>query len=201
MTAPIVVGDEPFWLESVGESTGSSKTTSHTEGSATSETITESSGYSETFDVDDEPVGSALSDTSGSSTTTTTNESTTEAVGTSRARTAGRAQTLRSVREERPTHYYTLEESLHLAQLKLRNLPDRMAIVKRRGEQTVLVRTPDVRPVLEVRSTIERFREAVAAQSVYLAPVSVVEAELKARHAELLLPSGKVEAVEFWTEE
>lgn len=201
MTAPVVVGDERVWLRSKGRGHARSTMDSQTDGSATVESTSEATGFSDAFDEFGEVTGSSETRLTSTSTAYTSVQSSTHAEGESRSESEGKAEAFRSVREERPTHFYSLQESLHLAQLKLRNLPDRMAVVKRRGQPSVVVRTPEVRPVLEVGRIIDRFRQAAAARSEYLAPAGVVEAELDARRAELLLPPPKAEEVEFWTEE
>jgi hypothetical protein len=125
-----------------------------------------------------------------------------ETFGTSRGRTVGRAQTLRSVREERRTQFYTLEERLHLAQLRLRNLPDQAAIVKRRGHRTVQIDTIEVKPMLKMPGVAKRFRAANASGSPYISSVATAEAEIAARtiglHGAREAPSGDGQ---FWTEE
>jgi hypothetical protein len=208
VTMPVVVDDAPFWLES--ESWSESDTRSR----ATSESysITESSGLSEstteTFSAleGEQPERHGLATTAGASSaiSTTTGYATSEGEAHSTGHTKGRSQTLRAVREERLTaiQYYTLEESMHLAQLKLRNLPDQYAIVKRRGERTVQVKAVDIEPMLSLPATLGRFRGRVAATSPYVVTVEASRAEIAARAASLIEPPAvELGTDEFWHEE
>jgi hypothetical protein len=205
MTAPVVVGEEPFWLESVSETEGSSESRSYGETASTSEGTNEAAGTSETFDGNPAfatwPINTVASRSLARTTSTTTGTSYAETSATNQSSTKGRAQTLRSIREERPTHFYTLEESLHLAALKLRNLPDRAAIVKRRGKRTVRVETVEVMPLLEAKGAIARFRQANAQKSPYVSALGSVEAEMAARQGRMgEKPAGEGET-QFWNEE
>lgn len=116
-----------------------------------------------------------------------TGESFAESVGysKSRGRTRGRSQTLKPVREERATQFYSLDEGLHLAQLKLRNLPDRAAIVKRRGKRTIRIETAEVKSVLKLPLSVARFRALVCERSSYLVPLADAEAAIEARRLRL----------------
>jgi hypothetical protein len=206
MTASVVVGEEPFWLESMSESEGSTASRSYTESFSSSEGVGLSSGTSEQYAINvgqaQEQRAVALLSSKSSNTITTTGTSVTESSAASHSRTFGHSQTLKPMREERPTHFYTLEECLHLAQLKLRNLPDRAAIVKRRGRRTVRVETLEVRPTLEVKPVIARFREKTATASPYISTVADVLAEIKTRQDQM---SGRHETPkaddQFWQEE
>jgi hypothetical protein len=205
MTAPVVVGDEPFWLESSSETDGSSESWSRTESTSTSEGTTDTTGSSATYDGNPSfgawPLNTGTNISSGRTTATTTGTSYSETFATSRASTTGRAQTLRSIREERPTHFYSLDESLHLAALKLRNLPDRAAIVKRRGKRTIRVETVEVKPLLEAKGAIARFRQANAEKSPYVSALGSVEAEMAARHGRMGAGTADEGETEFWSEE
>jgi hypothetical protein len=207
MTAPVVVGEVPVWLASEAESESSSHGRSLTESAST----TEGAGWSDSTSIsyrvidgveaDEEVWGSQ--EAASVTTSTTTGQSVTESASTSQSQTRGRAQTLRAVRELRPTHYLTLEESFHLAQLALRDLPDRAAIVKRRGKHTVRVITPEVRPALRSAAIMARFRERVTAGSPYVVPVAHALAEIEARRPALLLPAPEAPQsdAQFWSEE
>jgi hypothetical protein len=207
ITAPVVVGEEPFWLESESSSEGRSTTRSHTETYSTSEGVGSSTGVSDSFSQVDgqspEQRGRALCSGQSSSSVTTTGYSNSNGVTDSYSSSHGRSQTLRSIREERPTHFYSLEESFHLAMLKIRNLPDRSAIVKRRGTRTIRIETIDVKPVLDVPRAVERFRTMARDKSPYVAPMSAVQAELDARRDRLreTPTQGESSDQEFWTEE
>ncbi len=207
ITTPVVVDEVPFWLESESYSEGSTTSRASSESYATTETEGISESTAEMFRAleGQNPELQGLATTMGqmSSSTRSTGYSTSEGYASSTSRTSGRSQTLRSVREERPTHFYSLEESLHLAQLKLRNLPDRAAIVKRRGKRTVRVETTEVKDMLKVPRAAARFREQVSARSAYLASREAVELEIEARQSRILPRSRTTDEGDdaFWHEE
>jgi len=208
ITMPVVVDEDPFWLESENLSEGSSTTRTVSESFSTTETAGMSAGTGEMFDAFEgtEPRlrGSVESLSETSSSATTTGATVSEGYVTSSGRTFGRSQALRSRREERPTQFYSLEESLHLAQLKLRNLPDRVAIVKRRGKRTVRVTTNEVKDVLKIPRATSRLRTLVAERSTYLAPILVAQSEIEERQKGLSVATanGTLDGDKsFWQEE
>lgn len=207
MTMPVVVGEVPFWLESESETEGSSSSHTYATSYSVSDGTGTSAGTSDSFAVFDgqDPEQRGTTTSAGESkveiTTTGISESVTTASSSSQTR--GRAQTLRSVREERATQYYTLEESLHLAQLKLRNLPDRVAIVKRRGRHTVRVQTLEVKDPVALPQSKERFRERMAANSPFLISRDAALAEIKRRQSAMLTPPSPAatDETDFWQDE
>jgi hypothetical protein len=207
ITMPVVVDEVPFWLESESSSEGHASSTSYSEGYTTGEAITNSESESATYAVVNGNWGqqqSAMGTSVGASAATTNSTSTarTEGTTTSYSSSRGRSQTLKPVREERLTHFYSLEESLHLANLKIRNLPDRAAIVKRRGKRTVQVETVEVKPVLDYPKGLRRFRDQTFAKSPYVSSSKTAQAEIDARQGGLLGPSPSVKTEEdFWAEE
>jgi hypothetical protein len=207
MTMPVVVDEVPFWLESESASEGTTRSRSYAESYSVSEGVGSSTGLAEAYAVIDgqDPEQRGMTTISGDSTTTitTTGASFGESTSESSSRTVGRAQTLKSVREERPTHFYSLDESLHLAQLKLRNLPDRTAIVKRRGKRTVRVQTIEVRDQLNLPKALERFRSRIATQSDYVVSRSAAEAEISARAVAMRQRQDETSGddADFWQEE
>jgi len=206
ISMPVVVDEEPFWLDSestsVGHTSSWSTTESYSQGIGSGASSSTADSYFVTDNIDPELRGQVLSRSETSSSTLTTGSSYSTGGSESHARTTGRSQTLKSVREERPTHYYSLEESLHLAMLKIRNLPDRTAIVKRRGKRTVQVKTPDVKAALDVPKVVARFRERAATKSPYMARAAAVEAELVARRKRIFGREDQAQSEEqFWTEE
>lgn len=207
ITMPVVVDEEPFWLESESYTESSSESRSTSDTTATGETAGSSEGTAELFHAleDMDPELRGLSAVRGTNVSTSTNagRAVSEGRALSTGRTLGRSQTLRSIREERSTQFYSLEESLHLAQLKLRNLPDRAAIVKRRNKRTVRVETLDVRDVLKLPKTAARFRARMAERSSYLVSREAAELEIETRQQRLLPKWKKTEEGEdaFWHEE
>jgi hypothetical protein len=207
ITAPVVVDEVPFWLESEsfseGHSTGRTVTESYGTTASTGTSAGTADSYSTIDGRDPEQRGYTTSTGEIESTSTTQGTSYSTSSSESSSHTRGHAQTLKSVREERPTHFYSLEESLHLAMLRIRNLPDRTAIVKRRGKRTVQVKTVDLKPTLDAPKIVERFRAATAAKSPYLASAASVQEELRARRAQMFGEDepSRTGDDQFWTEE
>ncbi len=128
ITMPVVTDEVPFWLESESTSDGHAYSMVYSESSATSDASAQTEGQSAIYDVINQNWSqqSGLTFNAGSTVVSGTSRSTAWAEGhtDSQNRTQGKSQTLKSVREERPTHFYSLEECLHLATLKIRTLPD-----------------------------------------------------------------------------
>ncbi len=208
ITMPVVVDEVPFWLESESSSEGYTAGRSVTESTLMSEGTASAVSTSNAFSVVEGETPEQRGMTESASTTTSISVSegyaVTEGYSRSQSQTRGRSQTLRSVREEWPTHFYTLEESLHLAQLKLRNLPDRAAIVKRRGQRTVRIETAEVKPVVRSTRIVERFRAAVSERSIFVSDIDAAEAEISARQQSLAPNQESASAqgdAAFWHEE
>lgn len=206
ITAPVVVDEMPFWLESESTAEGYARSRSYTESQSTSDGAGTSDGTSASYAGLNtgwgQPLGTGTNSSRSTSSTTTTGTSVSDGYSTSYSRSRGWAQTLKPVREERPTHFYTLEEGLHLAALKIRNLPDRAAIVKRRGKRTVRVETVEVRPILDAPTIVNRFRAKTAGRSPYLSSSEDARAEVEARHVALFGPAQAAEGNDqFWVKE
>lgn len=205
MLAPMVVDEVPFWLESYSESEGYSESRSFSQTFSTSEGNGVSSSNSESFVVvdgeesDTRRMGTQSSQSSERSTATGTTYS--EDYSSSRSTTHGRSQTLKPVREWRPTHYYSLDESMHLAQLKLRNLPDRAAVVKRRGKRTVQIETLEVKESLRSAPLLVRFRARSSVNSPYTKPVEAAQEEVERRQARMFGQKPEQGDDQFWEEE
>lgn len=189
VTMPVVVDEVPFWLESESTSEALSTSQSVTHSFTTSEGSTAGTGTTTTYFAPEgeQPEQRGISEIGSKGRSEITAEGTAITEGSSRtySRTRGRAQTLRPVREERAVQFYSLDESFHLMQLELRNLPDRVAIVKRRGKPTVRVDTLEVRPAVKLPRSVARFRSLVCERSSYLLPVADAEAEIARRQASL----------------
>jgi Type IV secretion-system coupling protein DNA-binding domain len=189
ITMPIVVDEIPFWLESDSSSEGWGTNRSTTYSITATDGITTSIGTGTTYTAgeNDVPEQRGLSESASEATSHITAESFAVSDGYSRSgsRTTGRSQTLKPVREERAVQFYSLDESLHLAQLKLRNLPDRAAIVKRRGKRTVCIETAEVSGVLKLPRAVARFRALVAERSPYLLPRDAAELAIQERRRRL----------------
>ncbi|TAL00091.1 MAG: type IV secretory system conjugative DNA transfer family protein [Rhodospirillaceae bacterium] len=206
---PVVVDEVPFWLESESESEGDTRSNSVSYSSATTETSGTAESTSEQYEVFEyaspEQRGMTLGTGrfTGSAMTTGTSES--EGYATTRSRTLGRAQTLKPIRVTMPTAVYSLEEEIHAAIVKLRELPQRVAVLKRRGRTATRVRTPEIKASLAGPELIEKFVSTARLASPYLSPTAVVDAEIHARQTELI--EGKVAGTpdatdeQFWHKE
>lgn len=196
---PVVVDEVPFWLEneSEGESWSTARTTGESYGLGSSSGSSEGSG--ETFDRFGNPLGFSGSTglTSGASESWGTSSSESRSDGGSRV--SGRSQTLKSVRVTQPTAVHSLDEAIHLAVVKLRELPNRAAIVRRRGKPPVRIRTPEIKPALASDAGVERFLDRTRGASPYLREAADVDAKIVYR-ADALSGRRHAEEVSFWTE-
>lgn len=187
---PVVVDEVPFWLES--ESEGQSDTTSSsvsnsfatTETSGTAESASEN--YAILDDASPELRGIAHGSGAFAGAATTMGMSMSEGYATTHSSTRGRAQTLKPVRVTMPTAVYSLEEEIHMAIVKLRELPQRVAVLKRRGRTAIRVRAQEIKASLAGPDLVERFISNARSASPYLSPMAVVEGEILARQTELI---------------
>ena len=200
---PVVVDEVPFWLESEseGESDTTSMSVSHnfstTESSGTAESASQQ--YEILDHASPELHGIARGLDASTSTATTIGESASEGYARTHSRGRGRAQTLKPVRVTMPTAVHSLEEEIHMAIVKLRELPQRVAILKRRGRTAIRVRAPEIKTSLAGPDLVERFVSNARSASPYLSPMAVVEAEILARQVELI--EGKLVGTPAATDE
>lgn len=178
---PVVVDEVPFWLESESEteSWGTSRTTgeSYQYGSSSGA----SDGFSETYDRQGNVTGSSGSTGLSGASSEGWGSSSSETRSQGGGRTSGRAQTLKPVRVTMPTAVHSLEEATHLAIIKLRELPNRSAIVRRRGKPPVRIRTPEIKPALASDDGVGRFLNRTRAGSPYLSVTADADAEIALR--------------------
>ncbi len=175
------VGEEPFWLESESESAGGSSTSSsvYTSSSGTSEGRAE--GSSEAYDRRGQQTGTGLSEGSTSGSSSSQSSAYGYSESSSWNRTTGRAQTLKPVWENTTTGVHNLEEEIHRAIVKLRELPRQVAIVKRRGRPPVQFRPDDVTPPLVSMPRIAEFEGRVREATPYVASAHQADCEIAAR--------------------
>ncbi len=200
---PVVIDEVPFWLESESESEGGSTTTSYTRSYSVSEGSTETTTSSEGYTVraGEESETRSINEGTGDGITRATTEGFAfgDSEGRSWSRSTSRHQTLKPVRVERATQFYSLDESLHLAQLKLTHLPKRIFIMKGERKRTTRLTTLDVVDPPKLPGILARFRTLIAERSPYLLPRAAAEAEIAARRAALGIgaPSGTTEPPPF----
>ncbi len=203
---PVVVGEEAVWLgaeswtnsSTVGVSTGGNSGSGA--GFGSSQTLTESyaapgflSRGALTGTTEVMGTSANQSEFSGSSWS--------ETASRGEARTTGRAQTLQSIRQVMPTAVYSLEELQHQAILKLRELPNRAAIVRRRGKPPVQIRTAEIRPALASPERVQAFLQTARVKSPYVIEAGQADAEVASRSGGSLPPkTARSDEDEFWSE-
>ncbi|MDO8575983.1 MAG: type IV secretion system DNA-binding domain-containing protein [bacterium] len=200
---PVVVDEVPFWLESESEGESDTTSSSVSHSFATTETSGTAESASEHYEVLDntspELRGIALGSGAFTGAATTLGTGTSEGYATTRSRAQGRAQTLKPVRVTMPTAVYSLQEEIHMAIVKLRELPQRVAVLKRRGRTATRIRAPEIKTSLAGPELVERFVSNARLASPYLSPMAVVDAEILTRHTELI--EGKLVGTSAATDE
>ena len=199
---PIVVDEVPFWLESQSETStwASSRTVGESYGGGNSTGM--SGSYGETYDLQRQITGSSGSISASDGASENWGVSSSESASQGGSRTTSRSQTLKPVRVIMPTAVHSLEEATHLAIVKLRELPNRSAIVRRRGKQPVRIHTVDIKPALASEERVARFLERTRTLSPYLSATADADAEIARRASSLgvidLVPPEGDDG--FWTE-
>ena len=199
---PVVVDEVPFWLESESESEtwATIRTTgdSYQYGSSSGG----SDGLSETYDLQGNVTGRSSSAGSSGGSSEGWGSSSSESTSQGGGRTSGRSQTLKPVRVTMPTAVHSLEEATHLAIIKLRELPNRAAIVRRRGKPPVRIRTPEIKPALASDDGVNRFLNRTRAGSPYLSVMADADAEISDRSKIMgvVVPESTEDGSAFWTE-
>ncbi len=207
ITMPVVVGETKGWLSSESRSESTTTSRAYVESGGTNHGTGLSESIAETFQAQEgeEPEQRGLATTAGSSSTESVSSgwSASEGYAESRGYTEGRAETLMPIREERETsvQFKSLEEHFHSAQLRLRELPDRYALVKRRGAAAVEVRVTEVRALLDLPKAVARYRERVADRSTFVCTVPEARAEIANRAKLLLAPPVPLAEDAFWQED
>jgi hypothetical protein len=204
---PVVVDEVPYWLESESWGTSESASTSSGASSTWGSSSGTSSGQSSSYGPDGgDPYGYGTSEGSSSSESWGGGSShgTSETSATSRSQ--GRSQTLKPVRVMMPTAVHSLDEQLHLAIVKLRELPNQSAIIKRRGSPPVRIRPETVKPPLAWAELTSTFVEQTSTISPYMTQGVTADAEITARFESLRdqrLPTVEPQSDEttFWSEE
>ncbi|MEI9996402.1 MAG: type IV secretion system DNA-binding domain-containing protein [Rhizomicrobium sp.] len=194
LTMPVVVGEERVRLRSGNVSNARSRGASRTSSFGTTGGVTTTLGASE--DEFGENIRAVASSALSGGWSDSVGEA--ESHGESSSETSGWSETFRSIREERPVQLYTLEESFHLAMRRIRDLPDRTALVKRRGRPVDEIRTLDIARQLSVPGITRRARERAEHRAVYQSSVAAAEAEIDVRRT-ALLPARPSES--FWQAE
>lgn len=204
---PVVVDELPYWLESESWGSNESSTTSSSESTTWGSSSGTSTGQSSSYGPDGgDPYGTGASEGSSSSESWGAGSSygTTETSGTSTGH--GRSQTLKPVRVMMPTAVHSLDEELHLAIVRLRELPNQAAIVKRRGSPPFRIRPDTVKAPLAWPELTSDFVEQTRASSPYITQGHDADAEISARFESLRdqrLPAVEPQSDEttFWSEE
>lgn len=182
---PVVVDETPFWLESESETEALTDNWSTTDMATWANTVGSGEFRSQGYSRDGKPVGYAEQD--GNSLSESYGGGSSSSIGGSSmsSRTSGRSQTLKPVRITLPTAVHSLEEELHLAMVKLRELPDRAAILKRRGRFPVRFRPLTIRAAVSPPELSHSFVEQTRISSPYLRESSKADAEIEIRRRSL----------------
>jgi len=200
---PVVVDEVPYWLDSEAWTTNESSTRSSTESSNWGTAAGTSTNTSESFGPDGgDPYGSVAGEGAFSSESRGGASSHGQADTTGSAHTIGRSQTLKPVRVVMPSAVHSLEEELHLAIVKLRELPNQAAIVKRRGRPPVRIRPATVKPAIAWPELVDGFIDETRSASSYITTASAADAEIAVRFKKLREKSPAEDETEttFWTE-
>jgi hypothetical protein len=102
-----------------------------------------------------------------------------------------------------PTAVHSLDEELHLAIVKLRELPNQAAIVKRRGHPPVRFRPSTVKPGIAWPDLTSAYVADACAASPYVSTSEDADAEINGRlnHLRSGEPHDDTNAAEpFWSE-
>ena len=198
---PTVVDEVPFWLESDSETTNRSSTRTSGSTSGWQTTTTQSESLSEQLDAygsSAQPYSARLTGSSSADGwTSSSHDSYGETEGS--AFTTGRMQALKPVRVTMPTAVHSLEEELHLAIVKLRELPKQAAVLKRPTGFPVRFSPTEVRATVSGRSRTPTFVEALRAESAFIVSARVADSEIAARLAQLRQSDRLTDDDEFFS--
>jgi hypothetical protein len=100
-----------------------------------------------------------------------------------------------------PTAVYSLEEEVHLAIVRLRQLPKQAAILKRPNGVPVRFRPLTISPTASGKARAASFIATARTGSPFIAPAEIAEAEIAARLADLRRPAAVPSDDEFFVEE
>jgi hypothetical protein len=200
---PVVVDEVPMWLSSESRSTGTSASEAWGANEGWSQSRAESMGVAERYEDEEaeEPVGlsRSLSISAGSGLSASSFSS--SGRSTQETSTSGRAQAFKPIRQILPTATYSLEEEVHRAIVEIREMPNRQAILKRRGHPPQRFVTTNVPQALarpaDVHGLIIRAHEG----SPYVQSALKAEQEITLRQQ--ALATGGVSdgsATAFWVE-
>lgn len=215
---PIVVDEVPYWLESESWTTSESSTNSESSTTSSSESSNwslgtgASSGRSDSYDANNgnqlsygTSEGRSSNDSYGGGSANGWGSTHGESRTSGSSNTQGRSQTLRPVRVTMATAVHSLDEELHLAIVKLRELPNQAAVVKRRGRPPVRIRPATVKPAIAWEELTDGFIDGTRASSPYISSSAQAEAEITARfeamrggQAKMQPEAAKPET--FWSE-
>jgi hypothetical protein len=201
---PTVVDEVPFWLDSESFTEGEATSSGSSSGGSASQSAGISAGQTDQYQGDDflpygRSQGAGTSESASAGSAWGQNEST----NSSWSNTSGRSQTLKPVRVSMPTAVHSLEEEIHLAIVKLRELPNQMAILKAPGRVPVRLRPQTVKKPLVRPENTARFIERTRVASDCISSARIVDGEITARRARLSgTPNTTTsDADPFWVEE
>ena len=174
MMKPVAVGQVPVWLQA--ESTSGSSVS----GGGTSNVTNVGTTTGERFDADGNPAGGTfVSSSEGGAKAQTTFDADVD------SQSFGRHETLKTEYKELPTQNWTLERWIHEGIVRLRELPERRAVVKAPGQRSVEITTPFIPDPFTSDATAAKAVDKILTESPYAIRRKIADQELKDRQAYL----------------
>ncbi len=194
LNRPMVVGYQKIWLNNW--SRGESDTEGHSEttmvGQVASSVVGQSIGQSiaQNYDEDGFPMGTyTVTQATGDSTVDITGTITAEAASRSWAKTIsemqGASESLAPILKEMVTSVHGLENVRHMAIKRLREIPQRNAVIKGSAIPAFDIRTYDVSDVEVSPTLLEQFTESVFSSSPFTIPTEDAKQILDSRQGQL----------------
>ena len=191
---PVVTGHHVEWLESESESTGAASSWSSGSVVSTGTSTMDSSSIgiqgllpqASLAETQSGPTGWSETAGTASGTSSSAAHGHSEGGGWASSTTYGRHQTYVPDYTVLPTQVHSLEELMHLAIVKIKELPERIAVVKLPSARSIQIRTFDVKPGFAPPRRVDEIVRTICDQSAYTSSQQVVEAEIDGRYRALL---------------
>jgi hypothetical protein len=200
---PIVVDEVPYWLEAETDAEGGSHTNTTSCSYSSGGSLGEASGSAELFNVEAQVRGTTNVSSTSTGAFETMGTADAHARSDSWSSARGRAQTFKPVRQTMATAVHSLEEELHFAIVKLRELPKQAAVVKRRGRPPVRFRPSTIASPLSAPTRVSAFIERTLLATPFLAPADQVDEAMASRRRGFHPKSdsdAQAADAEFWSE-
>lgn len=184
LNKPVVVGHERGWFETSTSTFATGRTSGSSDGWGESRGRNDSASrsYREDWFLDEEL---SRTDGTGSSYGTSASRSTSRSESETETSSFGLSEGLVPILRELPTTVFSLEEQIHKAAAKLRNLHPQQAVVKMPYRWSVGIRAMPVEPGYARDERVERFKEETFRHSPFVTPAREVDAEFARRRERL----------------